>query len=245
MKNWNIGKRITIGFAAVLAIMLALGAFIYLQTGIVRTQFATVAETEVPAQRLILNVQSRVQQILGNLYKHIYSPSPEDMDRLEALINVDLQKNSEALAGLRNLLTSAEGVAFLDKIDRTRAKHRSLLTEILMLSHAAVTPGDSAKLAARARAEFDPFAEEFVHALTGLADISGRSVATASTTTTGAIRSLKQAVVLGNAGAMLIGGLLALFIIRGANRALRQVASTLNNASGQLSAAGGRGWRHG
>lgn len=239
MKNWTIGKRVTLGFSIILALTFALGVFIKLRVDVIRGEFNFVAETTVPGVEHLAATQARVFEILSLAYKHVYSPSPEDMSRLESLIEANLQKNSEDLAAYDRLLTGRDRTAF-EKLTEVRAAFRRGLKELLASSRGAVTPEASAKVAAQARAEFDPLAAAFTAVVAECLAEEHRQLGRATAETAKAVLGANLGVLVGVGCAVLVGGLLAYATIRGVNRALRLVAATLADASAQVASAAGQ-----
>lgn len=237
MQHWTIGKRITAGFTAVIIITIALGAFTLIRANYVRSMFDSVANTDVPLMKNALAGQAIINSTLANTYKHIYSSSAEDMAKLEAEIAENTKLMTETLAALDQLAVTDQDRALLAKVGDARSRFRAMLTDILAQSHKCTTAEESGKLAAKARAEFDPIVKVYADALAAFAQNSLQAVNTASADTAGALDGLKRTTLVGTIAATLIGVVLAFIIIRGTNHALKQVAAALNDAATQVSSA--------
>jgi len=240
MKNWNIGKRITFGFCAVLVMILILGAFTLRQISTVRAQFNLVADTAVPALKHIADVDTRAQEIQGLVYKHIYSPNNDDMAKLEGIMEAEHQKNSEDMAAYEKLVDDGNTRQLLEKLKTARNKYWDMRNEIIKASHAATNAEASSALCAHARADFDPLMADYLKILDQMSETETRAVADASTATAATIRSSNLGVSCGVVGALLIGSFLAYFIVRGLNRVLSRVSRAIGDGAEQVVSAAGQ-----
>lgn len=239
MKKWTIGKRVSFGLITLLALLVAFGAFVWERVNTIDARFTVMIDSTAPRVDHINAVRERVQEIVGTVYKHIYSPSAEDMKALEATIEQDLTLNSEALAAYEKLATAADRVAY-EKVLGTRAKYRTLMKELLASSREATTAEASAKVAARARAEFDPAANAYLAALAECAAQANDEESRAVRGARGAIAATENGIMVAVLFGVVLGGLLAWLISRQIAAALRLIADSLNDASAQVSSASGQ-----
>jgi methyl-accepting chemotaxis protein len=240
MTTWTIGKRITVGFICVLSISAALAFFTLAETKEVRANFFQVSTDDVPTMRLASNVRARSIENIAIVYRHISSPDPEDMAKLEAQLTANSQKNNEDFAELEKLMATPTERELFAKITEVRARYRAKQQEILAASRGATTPEATARVYARARAEFDPINVAYSGLLGQLVAATTQSVAEVTGVTTAAITRLNTGVVIGSATTLLLGAAFALFITRSTNRALTHLARSLNESAEQVAAAAGQ-----
>ena len=103
MRSWTIGKRVTVGFAAVLSVVLALGLFTIFKLRSI-SQFSRTSSEASNAQTAGLLADSSVFRIRGPVFEHIFSSDPEEMKRLEATIAEIRKQRESAIATLEKAL---------------------------------------------------------------------------------------------------------------------------------------------
>jgi methyl-accepting chemotaxis protein len=237
MKTWTIARRIVIGFVAMLLITVVLGTATWWLIGGIRSRFTAVAEQRVPAIELLAAVQVRVLESQVLIYKHLFSTSADDMDRLEREIGANSDKNNRDMDRYATMLESAEAKRIWEQLRADQARYRVLRKDLLTKSRAATTAAESAALYARARAELDPLTTAYSASFTASIAQAHQEISAASAATTGAVKTANGAALFGSVLALVGGAAMAFVIIRGINRALRDVAETLGDASAQVSAA--------
>ena len=240
MKSWNLGKRISLGYVAILAITVALGAFTILKARAIAVQFRQVAGTEVPSLHYALEAASLTNANLANVYKHIYSLSPDDMARIE----VEITKNANVIAAdvsaFEKLLNTEEKRVAFEKVSEARKRFIALRVDILTASRASTTQEASSKLGERARRELDPIALEVSDGMDKVVALASAGVDNSSANTNEAITASNIGVATGTLAAIAFGSVLGFFIIRGVNRELHGLSDTLSDASSQVAAAAGQ-----
>jgi len=237
MTTWTIGRRITLGFAGMIAITILLGAFVLQKTRTVNAHFRIVADEEMPTQRSATAIKARANDILACMYKHIFSSSPEDMTQLEARMGDLARANDADMKIIQELLNSDADRATYAQVEASLAKWRAARAATIEKSRAARSAADSSALYLQTRAEVEPLAVAYGATFDRFLETSNVSVQEASNMTKGAVDSLYGGVLVGVGLAVLLGSALAFFIVRGTSRSLRQVAGSLREASEQVASA--------
>ena len=67
MNNWNIGTRITAGFAAVILIAAALGMFAYTQVGNINRSSVEISEHSLPSVYMVGAIKANMEAFVRNL----------------------------------------------------------------------------------------------------------------------------------------------------------------------------------
>ncbi|HLP76041.1 MAG TPA: MCP four helix bundle domain-containing protein, partial [Candidatus Paceibacterota bacterium] len=137
MKNWTIGKRITFGFAVLLAILVAVSVISYERIQAIHANMISLTEEGVPALELLGDLSSRIREDEGILYKHISATSEKDMADLEARLAENSKVNSVAYEKLEKLLTDPHEKELLEKMKTTRGATHGIKKDILAASHSA------------------------------------------------------------------------------------------------------------
>jgi|GEM_PF-2971813 hypothetical protein len=156
MNNRSIVRRIIAGLAALLVITCALVVFAHVRVSTLGTQAEEIRSTTIPSLIHLATVQRVAEENQGIVYKHIYSRSAEDRRDLESIISANSKDNAAALDAFGKLRLSPAAREAFELTSTNRIKLISMRSEILAASWAATTPEETAKVAMRARSEFDP-----------------------------------------------------------------------------------------
>jgi len=182
-------------------------------------------------------IKARANEILACMYKHIFSTTPEDMKQIETRMAELGKANDEDMKIIKDLLNSEEDRTAYAQVETALAKWRTARAATIEASHSARTAAESSELYAKTHAEVEPLAMAYSITFDKLLAASTNSVREASASTKAATYSLSAGVLFGVSGAVLLGSLIAFFIIRGTSRSLKQVAGTLKDASEQVASA--------
>jgi len=237
MKSWPIGKRITASFFAVLLVVVLVSAFTFRATMTVQRQFANLNATAIPSDRLASRIAFRVNKNVGLLYKLIISSDKEDMEALQKEIEANIKKNVADTEALAKLATTPEEIELMKNVETSRLKQHDLMEQFIVEALKATTPEASATLSVRARAQYDPSSDALIKALQQLSDHCARRLDESSAYSNSVLTTLSGVVVGGNVFAIAIAAVLGFITIRSTNKALKEIATQLNDASTQVAAA--------
>jgi methyl-accepting chemotaxis protein len=237
MKNMTIGRRITLGFASVIIIALALGLFAYTRLVIISGQSDQIAKQSLPAIELVYQAQKNAIDQGQIIYKHIGSSDKEDMARLEAGLSAGSADNAKIYDSLDKLVTNVAGRALLDKVQTTRAENNRTRTLVLDLSRQST---NNALAYSTARSQFDPATVQYLAALDALVSFIKADADGASKGIQSGVQSSKSGISIGLTLATIVGIGVAFLIIRGTSRILGRVSSSLNDGAIQVVSAAGQ-----
>ncbi|HLP02228.1 MAG TPA: methyl-accepting chemotaxis protein [Opitutaceae bacterium] len=236
MNSWTIWKRIVAGFASVLLITAALGVFTLYKMAGIRGDADEIAE-HIPELESTANLLESAKDNIGLVYKHIYSPSADDMAKLEAEIKANGEANAKILAELQDRAKSSGTRAELDDVNATRDAYRKMRSEILTASRSATTPEASATVCARARAELDPLMARYADALGRFWKLEKEEAEKAAATIDADAKRTTVGIGLGLGVALLLGIGLAYVISRGIGTVLKRISATLGEGAAQVVSA--------
>jgi methyl-accepting chemotaxis protein len=238
MRTWTIGKRVTVGFAAVLAVVLALGLFTIIKLRSI-SQFSRASSEAANAQTAGLKTDTSVFRIRGPVFEHIFSSDPAEMKRLEGVIAEIRKEREAAVATLEK--------AMVGKPEAERAAYTAMMEKLRHLVDAVggyLEESRHTTTEASERALWDKIKKDYQSVVADYDAASDKVIAdfeqearNADDALTRSVSTTLQAAWIGLAAALLAGVGLAVFITRGTNRALKQVVDSLHDASNQVSAA--------
>jgi methyl-accepting chemotaxis protein len=238
MNNWTIGKRITFGFASVIAISLVLGGFAFSRLLVIKNHSAEIVQQSIPATELIHQVQEISKDNLLALYKHIGSSDRGDMARLEADMSSASEENLKALDALNKLVADANGRALLDKIKAARLEVKRVREQVLVLSREGATNTlANTQAYTMARNQFDSVNEQYNVALNAVISYIKTNTDNASKTIQSAVQSSVVGLLTGLSLTILVGIATSLIITLGTTQVLRRVSDSLNDGANQVASA--------
>jgi len=239
MKNWTIGKRITLGFGAVLLIMLILNGFVESRVQVVQAGTLAITTNNMVSLRLLADVKEALNETRVLTFKHISSPNVEDMKHLEAKIAENADRVTKDLEECQPTASSAsQKLLALVKIQREQ--YLIVRSQILSASRAATNAAASAAVYQTARTQLDPVVEAYARALTQCQDQETTEAKETSDATLAAVRSTKLGLIVGAAVALALSAGLGFLIIRNTTSILRRISGTLAGGADQVTSAAGQ-----
>jgi len=234
MKSMTIGKRITLGFASVIIIALALGGFAYTRLVTISHQSDRIAKQAIPSLELVFRAQKNAKDYDRLVYKHIGSESKEDMAVLEAALHADTIDNDKVYEELDKLIADAKGRTLFDQVKTARAGYVQIRNQVIAVSDQVTNNAQAYKMA---RTQLDPASDRYLTALETLIDSARTDADDESKSIQSASQSSKAGILIGLSLASIVGIGVALIIIRGTARILRNVSNSLNDGSSQVASA--------
>ncbi|HEX4350523.1 MAG TPA: methyl-accepting chemotaxis protein [Verrucomicrobiae bacterium] len=234
MKNLTIGKRITLGFASVVIITLALGTFAYSRLAAIGEHSDQIARQSLPTIELVYRAERNAKDYDRLVYKHIGSKSKDDMARLEEALADDTADNTKIYAELGLRLTDVKSRELLDKTKAARVQCIQIRNDVIALSEQMTNEAQSYGLA---RSQMDSVSDQYAAALEGLIDFVKADAESASTGIQAAVSSSKTGILAGLSLASLVGMLVSFMMVKGTTRILSNVSISLDDSSNQVAIA--------
>ena len=158
----TIGKRITLGFASVIIIAIALGAFAYTRLLAIKSHSDQITKESIPTLKLIYRVRKNALDSDRIVYKHIGSDDKADMALLETSIQAASTDNAQVYGDLGKLIVSEKGLSLMEQVKSTRTEYDQSREEVLTLSRQGT---NNTAAYALARSRMDPASQKYVAAL--------------------------------------------------------------------------------
>jgi methyl-accepting chemotaxis protein len=238
MKQWTIGKRITVGFGTIIALVVGLSTFNITKLVLIRENTSAVVEKSMPRSYVADNIQFRITDILLDTYKLISSTNAQDIAQLDASIKANLEANTKGFEDYKQL--SAQEPKKMEHYNQAleiRSKYRAKLQEILEEGRKTTNAEQVAHAYARSRNELDPIINEMVLYMEKVSNEESEEATKSGHSTNQVIANSITIILFGSIGAILFISLLSYFIISRVNRSLRQISSSINDSALQVSSA--------
>ena len=234
MRSWTIGKRVTLGFASVLIIVLALGGFAYSRLLVIQGHSDRIIKQSLPTIRLIYRAQKNAKDSGQIVYQHIGSSEKDDMAHLEDTLKAGSADNAIIYEELEKLVTSTEGKQLLAEVKSARAEYNACRGEVLAVSREGTNNSAAYNLA---RTRLDPAAAKYVTALEAMIDFIQADTDEASKNIQSAVQGSLAGILGCLSLALVVGSGVAFIIIRGVSSILRKISRSLSEGSSQVATA--------
>ena len=232
MKSWTIGKRIGIGFGALLAGMTVICAVAYLRIQKVELANDRMADDGLPSILVLGKIEALVKENFINVSLHFLAPDVARKDEIAKRMDAMSNELTELYASFEKLPQSDEDKARYETVKASRARYRDARNAVLKLSRA-----QDPTAAAAIGADLYPVFQDYVRSLSAMVQGNQETAETTSQATVDIIRRTRVILAVGAAGALLAGLALAWIITRGTRRVLVHVNRRLSEGSRQLTSS--------
>jgi methyl-accepting chemotaxis protein len=237
MQNWTIGKRVTLGFVAVILITLCLGALALMRLRAVNNYIELIASDAIPGIYHIGRAESLITENQNRLLGHVLAGDHSTKEQNEAEIKATQVKIDKALADYETTITKASDRQLFDLIKPAREDYRSIRDKtVLPLSRELKTKEASEAL----QKQLEPALVKYLAALRAEVDDNKKDADEYVTLARAASWAAKIGLLVGLLVASIVGVGISFTIIRGTVQILGRVAQRLDEGSMQVAAASGQ-----
>ena len=235
MKNWTIGKRVIVGFAAILVIlaMVALTSFTLLNQ--IKAHQQDVLKDALPGVSAAGQIKYLASEIELSLSREINAKTPEARKAADSQIEEQQAQISQVLNDYEKTITRADDKEQFTRIKTAREADLKIIEPMLAASQAGNTaevqqlfPGVESAYAAYLK-ECDALYQENVQ--------FGNTAAHASQNAMSLANNLIWAMAVAG---VLFGVLFSFILVKGINRTLAGISNALNVGANQVSSAAGQ-----
>lgn len=236
MKKMTLGKRITLGFMAVLVVTMTLGLFAWQRLSAIRQGTEQIAGHALPGLSIITKIQSLALQNYSATLRVVLATNGDEA----ALEIAGIKKNVEAINGLTNdynaVITGGMEQELFEKLLGARADYVPSFQEVCRLAMSQNTT-EAVRVM---RTRLIPASLKFLDAIDAEVQYNRGNAEAAIGRIDGSTRSAKSGIA---AGVILAGGaafLISFIIVRSTTRALTGISGALSDGSAQVASAAGQ-----
>jgi len=233
MKSWSIGKRIIVGFCAVLIITAALGILGSVQFARVETRSDALVGDYMPGIQLVGRAQANTRENYINALKRFVISDPAviaELDKARAATSAD---NTRVYDEYKKSVNTEEEQRFFDAMVNARKVYVASVNRVVELQKT----GKRDEAIAVMLSEVEPNYRTYDAALAITLDYNKKVGNEAGADISAVVSASRRGMLIGVLSALSVAGVLAFIIIRGVNRSLHQTSEMLDTGSSQIYAA--------
>jgi methyl-accepting chemotaxis protein len=233
-KGASLSAKLYMGFAAVLLIAGALGAFAFTRLIKIDNDAKIIVLDCLPGMFLAEEIQKKAQENIILASMHVFSDDKAEMDAIEAKMLSVKGEIDELLKGYEKIISNPEDRAMFEKIGPAREKF------IAMRNQAVLPPsrlGKKEEAIAGFKLKMEPAYHGFGDACQALVDFNKANGDKMGTHITSDVSAAKSGILLGLFAALAIGASIGIFLSRSLSSALNLVITSLASGSEQVSSA--------
>lgn len=230
MKSLTFSQRISFGFAAVIAVTLALGLIAYNRFMAVSNAGEYLADDPVPGTIAIINIAGAFKQNMLLVQKHVNAP---DKEKVGAGIEANKQTIDQLLTDYEKTITKEEDRQLLTEFKTARAEFVTEFRAAIALSLQQKT--DLALAAIEKRV--DPAYDRLNVTLSKLVDYNQNNLRAGVTVVQRSSNVGRETLIIGVIAAIVVAIVLTVLLVRSTNKILRALASEISANAEQSAAA--------
>ncbi|HEY4249348.1 MAG TPA: methyl-accepting chemotaxis protein [Lacunisphaera sp.] len=229
MKNWTIGKRIIFGFALLLGLSVALGLFAYSRLTAINVQSGRITVDCLPGVYYSGQIESVNLANFALTHRWMLFSDSAERKAVESEMKINSAKLTELFKQYEASVTTPEDRALFTAMLAARDPYTDARKMLLA--------ADPARQIALLKEQVDPAYQNYRSAIRALADYNKNNGDDAGAMIVAAVSIAKEGILIGLAIAILSGVAVAIVIITGTNRILRQVVHSLETGSAEVASA--------
>ncbi|HUO09206.1 MAG TPA: methyl-accepting chemotaxis protein [Phycisphaerae bacterium] len=229
----TIGKRITLGFSAVLTITIALGVFACVEISQIHREMDVITGDAMPGILACGALASDIQDSQSLLGEHILAPTKEVVATVEAKLSASLKETDDDMVAYEKEINQDEDRKNFEHLKELRATLAQARDKVLPLSREQKDK-EATELYFQEVVPANEATESLLHNMIDWNNKYGD--AHAALGVAAAQRAL-TGTIIGLISALVISAALSFFIVRSLVRILSQIAGTLGAGSEQLASA--------
>ena len=221
MKNWKIGARITAGFAATIAIAVALGAFAIIELEHIHGNAKTIVEESVPGAFTSPAIRGSGHKSFELLLQHVITEQPDEMAHLEQEIRNGHDVVHQLLKEYDVICVTTRDRELYLGVKAAYASYESFFDEVLKASRQVRKKEAMAAL----NKDIVPTFHSFLSAADSLVEFNKKNGDGAGQAIMTSVGSALMGVVLGLIAAVLVAIFIAVMVTRSITVPLRDAVA--------------------
>jgi methyl-accepting chemotaxis protein WspA len=136
MKNWTIGKRLTVGFAGVVLVTLCVSIYAFTRLEVIQSQATALTNDSFPGAVLMGQIAALSEREVGLVMQHIKANDAQVVQKLDERLRDNHEKLSALFKAYESTVFGAEESARFQRLNTSYSAYLNPLEEALKLSRA-------------------------------------------------------------------------------------------------------------
>jgi methyl-accepting chemotaxis protein len=226
MNNWKIGKRITAGFAAIIAITILLGIYAYSRIQTIEHSKDAISSNYLPSVMALSHIESDSFRAVDLMVKHAHSTTAAEMDAIETQINSLKAGNEKAYATYESIPSDPSEVLLYATVKSDRAAFWTTWGEVRSHSRAG-TDAENQVAQALIDSQLRPQLSAYTASTQALIDHDMQGAADGLSAIQSAISAADRGLLIGVLLAVALAIPITLWIVRSITRPLGEAVEVL------------------
>jgi methyl-accepting chemotaxis protein len=229
----TIGRKIILGFASAVVVTGALGVFTFFKLNTISTASTQIVADDMPGSIKSGMMEAKAQQNVAILLQHLLSDDAQRKANAEERIAKVREELDKLAVEYESTVTNDEDRRRLQGATEARKDWLAQIAPMLELSRGGKQKEAYALFVERGYPAFTKFRDATV----GLADYNRQAADESAAELRAAVSAGEQGTIAGNIIAVVLCSCVGFVIIRGTNRVLTRMASSLGEGSSQVASA--------
>jgi len=134
MKNWTIGKRLTLGFAGVILITVCVSIYAFTRLEAIQSQAVALANDSLPGAVLMGQIAALSEREVALVLQHIKANDAQEVEKIDQALTENHEKLNSLFKAYESTVYGAEETARYQRLNNTYAGYLAPLEEVLKLS---------------------------------------------------------------------------------------------------------------
>jgi methyl-accepting chemotaxis protein WspA len=136
MKNWTIGKRLTLGFAGVVLITVCVSIYAFTRLEAIQSQAAALANDSFPGAVLMGQIAALSEREVALVLEHIKANDAQEVQKLDEALRENHEKLASLFKAYETTVFGAEETERFQRLNSSYSAYLAPLEEVLKLSRA-------------------------------------------------------------------------------------------------------------
>jgi methyl-accepting chemotaxis protein len=233
MNNWTIGKRITVGCLAMLAIAMLIGLNGYIGLSMVDARSQTLLNENMPGAIYMGGIKDNISQSYAIVTRHILVSDESELNALEARFKTVSANNGELFKQYEANITTEEDRALYNRLLETRARYVKTLLGVFELSH----QNRNEEAIAMLNGQFDAIYDEYSGEVDKLVQFNRDESLKVGEEVENTMNTASLCILIGIFVAIGAAAGISYFTTSSTNKVLRRAIGAIDEGSSQVAAA--------
>ena len=235
MKNWTIGKRLTLGFGILMLITLMLGIITWVKMASISASLTSMTGESLPQLSVAGDIRYQAVMFRVTNFKHVMYSDMAKKVELDGEAAKDEKELTDLVGKYEGLVTRDDQRAALANVKTVLQAYCEAGRKLREVSKEGKPEETQTQLLAAGKV-----GAEFIAAVDNLRELASKDVNANSKSIVGIVASSKLTMIFVVCGAALLTVLIAIFITRSISSVLTRIVTELSSGADQTTEAAGQ-----